>query len=288
MQKNLSLQVLPFDAPLGAEVRGLDLSQPISVDTAQALDKAWQAHLVLVFRKQHLSVEQHLAFTRAMGSPIPTHGASLRVDNNPNVLLVANVTPEGEFINDKALGNAELGWHRDLTYEPIPPRGSCLYAHEIPPAGGMTYFSNMYAACAALPETLRKEAKRLRVIHDSTRNSAGRARTGAQVFSDPRETPGAKHFMVCCHPWTKKEMIFFGRREGSYILDKPLAESETLLDQLWDHACQPAWAWGHDWEVGDVVLWDNLATMHRRDAFDGAQRRVLHRTQIEGQAPLPA
>ena len=203
------------------------------------------------------------------------------------MLYVANVTPEGELINQKGLGNVELGWHRDLTYQPIPPRGSCLLAHEIPSAGGMTYFSNMYAACNALSDSLRQQGEALQVVHDSSRNSAGRPRTGAIVTDDPTKTPGARHPIVCRHPWTKRKMIFFGRREGSYIPSKPLDESEALLDTYWQHATQPRWAWGHAWQVGDVLLWDNLATMHRRDAFEGTERRVLHRTQLKGRAPLP-
>jgi taurine dioxygenase len=182
-----------------------------------------------------------------------------------------------------SLGAGEATWHTDMSYLEDPPKASMLYALEIPPAGGNTYFSSMYRAYDLLPEAMKQRIAGLKIKHDGTYNSGGYVRHGVTPVDDPTKSPGVYHPLVCTHPETGRKLLYLGRRRNAYIGGLPLDESEALLDELWAYAEREDVIWGHEWRVGDVVLWDNRCTMHRRDPFDPATRRVLHRTQVKGE-----
>jgi taurine dioxygenase len=183
-----------------------------------------------------------------------------------------------------SLGAGEAVWHTDMSYLEVPPMASMLYALEVPPAGGNTSFCSMYAVYEALPSQLKQRIANLKIKHDGTYNSGGYLRQGVTATDDPRTSPGAVHPLVCTHPDTGRRMLYLGRRRNAYLTGLELAESEALLDELWQFVEKPEFAWEHVWRVGDLVLWDNRCTMHRRDPFDAASRRVMHRTQIKGNA----
>jgi taurine dioxygenase len=142
----------------------------------------------------------------------------------------------------------------------------------------------MYHAYESLPDALKRRVDGMKVKHDGTYNSGGYVRQGVTPVDDPMKSPGAYHPLVCTHPETQRRALYLGRRRNAYIQGLPLAESEALLDELWAIATRPEFAWHNEWQVGDVVLWDNRCTMHRRDPFDADSRRVLHRTQIKSGA----
>jgi taurine dioxygenase len=146
----------------------------------------------------------------------------------------------------------------------------------------------MYAAYEGLPEHLRERVAGLQIKHDSTHNSAGHLRFGMEKPVDLSVSPGAVHPAVCTHPQSKRKALFLGRRPNAYIMGLPLEESEALLDELWTHCQQEKYYWHHQWQVDDLVLWDNRCAMHRRDAFDNSERRVMYRTQIVGHKPYLA
>lgn len=282
-------EVVPTGAPLGAEVRGLDLR---SVDQAgvSAILSAWHAHSVLLFRGQQLTPDALIAFSRHFGgldlAPIQENGRRF-VEGRPELYVVSNVLgPDGQPIG--SLGNGEAAWHTDMSYLPRPPKASMLYAVEIPPTGGDTHFASMYAAYESLPAGLKARIQGLRVKHDGTYNSGGFLRAGVTPTDDPREAPGHLHPLVSTHPETGRPMLYLGRRRMAYVDALSLAESEALLDELWAYATAPAVCWKNVWQVGDLVLWDNRCTMHRRDPFDAATRRVMWRTQVKGEAPPAA
>jgi taurine dioxygenase len=170
-----------------------------------------------------------------------------------------------------------------MSYLEDPPKASMLYALEIPPAGGNTYFCGMVHAYDSLSDTLKRRIAGMMLKHDGTYNSGGYIRQGVTAVDDPMTSPGAYHPLVCTHPETKRRALYLGRRRNAYIQGLPLAESEALLDELWAIATREEFTWHNQWRVGDVVLWDNRCTMHRRDPFDPDSRRVLHRTQIKGE-----
>jgi taurine dioxygenase len=171
-----------------------------------------------------------------------------------------------------------------MSYKDEPPVASLLHAIEVPPEGGDTGFANMYLAYETLPDDLRRRLATLVCKHDASRNSAGELRRGFAEVTDPREAPGAVHPLARTHPVTGRKALFLGRRRNASIPGLPLAESEDLLDRLWAHATRPDFTWYQRWRVGDLLLWDNRCTMHRRDAFDPATRRLMHRTQVAGEA----
>jgi taurine dioxygenase len=140
----------------------------------------------------------------------------------------------------------------------------------------------MYAAYDSLPARLRARIGDLKIKHDGTYNSGGYLRQGIAASDDPRTSPGAVHPLVCTHPESGRRLLYLGRRRNAYLMGLPLAASEALLDELWTYTEQPELAWEHAWRVGDLVLWDNRCTMHRRDPFDATARRIMHRTQIKG------
>ena len=131
------------------------------------------------------------------------------------------------------------------------------------------------------PIRCARRVERLRVKHDGTYNSGGFTRQGVTPTDDPRTSPGTFHPLVYLHPETSRPALYLGRRRNAYIDGLSLDDSNALLDEIWSQATRDSHTWRHQWRVGDLVLWDNRCTMHRRDAFDPSARRIMHRTQIK-------
>ena len=280
----MAISVTPTGAALGAEVGGIDLRTISDTDFA-AIYRAWLDHSVLLLRGQVLNDDDLIAFSRRFGeldfAPVQENGRRF-VEGHPEIYVVSNVIENGVAIG--SLGAGEAVWHTDMSYLEDPPKASMLYAIEIPPAGGDTGFTSMYRAYDELPEALKRRLAGLRVKHDGTYNSGGYLRQGVTASDDPREAPGTYHPIVCTHPETGRKCLYLGRRRNAYLEGMGLAESEALLDEVWQHATRDELTWYNQWRVGDVVLWDNRCTMHRRDPFDAGSRRIMHRTQMKGEA----
>jgi taurine dioxygenase len=278
------VRVVPTGGPLGADIEGMDLSKAIDQESMRAILDAWAQHLVLRFRGQQLDEERLMAFSSRFGSldRAPINTAATRLHANPFVLLVSNIVENGRPIG--SLGAYESQWHADMSYNPQPPVGSLLYAVEVPPAGGDTGFLNLHRAYETLPADLKAAIDGRVCTHDSSLNSAGERRAGSEAVTDPRQAPGAVHPLVRAHPVTGRPVLYLGRRRNAYIHGLPLEASEVLLDRLWAHAMHLENAWYQRWRVGDLVLWDNFATVHRRDSFDPGDRRLMLRTQIAARA----
>ena len=279
--------VVPTGAALGADVVGVDLMKPLDGATFKAMEAAWHQHLVLRFRDQRLDDPGLLAFARRFGDldQAPVHAVGdTDVDPFPEITVMSNIKVNGKPIGN--LGHYEAEWHTDMSYNEKTPIGSLLYSLEVPPEGGDTGFSNMYRAFETLPPDLKRAIIGRSCKHDSSRTSVGDLRKGFKDVTDPREAPGAVHSIVRTHPATRRNALFLGRRRNACIVGLPLAESEDLLNRLWSHAGKPEFAWYQKWKVGDLVMWDNRCTMHRRDSFDPESRRLMHRTQIKGDKPF--
>src|SRR5712671_3316675 len=280
------IDVISTGAALGAEVRGIDLR---GLDDAAfgRLMQAWHQHSALLVRGQSLSDQELIAFSRRFGdldwAPVQETGRRF-VEGLPEIYIVSNVTVNGQPIG--SLGAGEAVWHTDMSYLDVPPMASMLYALEVPPAGGNTSFCSMYAVYEALPDRLKRRIADLKIKHDGTYNSGGYLRQGVTATDDPRKSPGAVHPLVCVHPDTGRRMLYLGRRRNAYLMGLELADSEALLDELWNFVARPEFAWEHVWKVGDLVLWDNRCTMHRRDPFDDSARRIMHRPQIKADLDL--
>lgn len=276
----MQVEVIPTGT-VGAEVKGVDLAR-VGHEDIQAIKSAWYRHDVLIFRDQALTDDHLLAFSRHFGEldPPPNQGAGRKSPPGyPDIYVVSNVRDEkGEPIG--ALGDGEALWHTDMSYVPRPPDASMLYALEIPSRGGDTCFCSMKAALAKMPRELVERIKPLDVKHDGTYDSGGYLRKGAAPSDDPRASAGAVHPLIIEHPVSRQRALYLGRRRNAYVIGLDLEASERLLDQVWSYV--DACVYRHRWAPGDLVLWDNRTTMHRRDAFDAASRRIMHRTQIQG------
>jgi len=281
----MSISIRKLDAALGAEIDGVDASRPLPQAHIDAIEAAWRERLVVVFRGQDLSDPQLIAFSKNFGEldpPGPNPYGEPFNKAHPELNVISNVIENGKPMGN--LGDGEAVWHADMTYVEVPPKAAMLHALEVPPAesGGNTYFANMFAAYEILPADLKKTADGRIAVHDASRNSAGILRKGYKEVTDVRETVGAHHPLVRTDPRTGRKALFLGRRPSAYVLGLDVADSEALLDALWAHATQPRFAMRHEWKIGDLVMWNNLSVLHRRDPFDPKTRRVMHRSQIKG------
>jgi len=273
--------VTPMPAALGARVECGDVKTLDDAGFAE-VKRAFLDHLVLLIRGQSLSDPELLAFGRRFGELAAA--APVHVGQKPRqyseLAVISNVVENGVAIG--GLGDGEAVWHSDSCFNEIPPGPSILHSLEIPPAGGDTGFTNMYLALETLPAELRAAIRGKTIKHDLRYTSGGQLRPGFTGKEDIRNTPGPSHPIVRRHPETGCNALYLGRRPHAYVNGLPLTESEALLDALWAHAARPEASWHNQWQVGDILIWDNRCVMHRRDAFDPNSRRVMHRTQCKG------
>lgn len=286
--KSSRIRVKPLSSALGAEIEGVDLASEMEAPGVfQEINAAFVRHGVLRIRGQTLSDADLIRFSRKFGAldpaPITTAGVSDRPDL-PELTVISNIVENGRSLG--SLGNYEAEWHTDMSYLERTPSASVLYAIEVPSSRGDTSFADMHAAYDGLPDDLKRRIAGLRCKHDASRNSAGELRKSFGEPASPIEAPGAVHPLVRTHPETRRLALFLGRRRNAYIEGLSLDESEALLNRLWAEATRPEHCWTQVWRVGDLVMWDNRRAMHRRDAFDAAERRRMHRTQISGDRPF--
>ena len=275
-------------AALGADVEGVNLQSP-SPDDVGTIVAALREHLVIRLRGYTLD---DVAFTRLAerfgtleGSPDFSKSRAVYVAESPKMTVVSNVTEDGKPVGDH--GDGELNWHSDQGFVDRPSAYTFLLAREVPPAGGNTSFCNMYRAYERLPDEAKARIARLKIKHQESHTAQGIPRPGYRDIgtNDPRELPGPQHPIVRTHPESGRKALYLGRRFGGYVPGLTLAESEKLLDMLWAHAGLPDDTWTQEWNVGDLIVWDNRATMHRRDAFTGQGRRRMHRLTTLGERP---
>jgi taurine dioxygenase len=267
------------------EIGGIDLTRVTDLQMAEIVASFDHASALLV-RGQSLSPEALVAFSRRLGkldeAPVNEEGKTV-VAGLPELYVVSNIKgPDGVAIG--SLGAGEAAWHTDMSYLDNPPDASLLYAVEVPEAGGDTWIAGMAAALAGMDPELRARIAGRRIKHDGTYNSGGYLRQGLVATDDPLKAPGAFHPAICRHPRSGREALYLGRRRNAWVEGVERAESEALLDALWAHATRDEYCYKHRWRVGDVLIWDNRMTLHRRDPFDAAARRLMHRTQVRGKA----
>jgi taurine dioxygenase len=281
------LRIRPLGV-LGAEVTGGTLD-PLSPADEATIKQAIRDHLVLRFRGYALDDKAFTRLGERFGElqPSPDYARSRKVylADLPMMTIISNVKENGEAIGEH--GDGELNWHTDLAFTDYPSEYTMLMAREVPPSGGNTWFANMYAAYEAMPEDLKQRVARLKMKHQASHNAQGGTRPGYKDIetNDVREMPGPIHPIVRTHPVSGRKALFLGRRFGAYIPGLPLAKSEALCDELWTYAAKPENTWAQEWQVGDLIIWDNRCTMHRRDAFVGMGRRRMHRLTTRGTRP---
>ena len=288
--------VQPMRGAFGAHVQCGDV-RDVDETQARAIRAASLAHQVLLFRGQRLSDPDLVAFGRRfgefqysnpLGSPAALEGRvpqGGRTEACPEITVVSNVIEKGGAMG--GLGDGEVVWHTDMSSFEAPPAYTILHALEGPAAAGRTGFADMYRAYDALPAALKAKADTLLVKQDATIDAAGYVRKAYRDLKDMdlTTTPGCVHPLVRVHPETGRRCLYLGRRARAWVTGMSVEASDALLDELWAHATRDEFTWYHEWQVGDILMWDNRCVMHRREPFDAAQRRVLHRVVIKGSRP---
>lgn len=276
------MQIEPLSDILGAAVTGVDLTAPAGPEIAAALDDALHEHLVLCIRDQELEPQAFAQASRLFGTPKKYVTRRDRLDDAPEVSLVSNRPPS---LEGKPLVQAKY-WHTDDSYLALPATLTLLLAKTLPDHGGDTEFINCYKVLEALPDNMRRRIEGLRAVHKyrSRRNQSWVAKRSAE---ETAETPPVDHPLIRTHPKSGRQSLYINPNRIDHIAGWNEADSDALLDELYEFAFQPQFQYRHRYETGDLVVWDNRCTMHRANAdYDISQLRVMHRIMLEGEVPV--
>ncbi|SEJ00598.1 MULTISPECIES: TauD/TfdA family dioxygenase [unclassified Variovorax] len=279
--------VRPFDAPVGAEIVGLDISKPINAEDFARIHRAHLDHHVLVFRNQQVSPQAHIDFSRRFG-PLEIHVLhQFQLKNHPEILIVSNIKENGEPIG---LGDAGVYWHSDISYKPKPSLGSLLHAQELPSEGGDTLFADQHLAWDALSPELQQRVLPLKAEHSylakyeelRAKNPWRPKLSQAQID----QVAPAVQPVVRTHPETGRKALFVSEHFTTRIVGLPQDESDALLAELFAHSVKPGFVYRHRWAPHDLVFWDNRSLMHLAAGTPDELRRRLNRTTIVGDTPF--
>ena len=275
----MSIEVVPAGAALGAEIRGVDLADPIDDATFAAIERAYDAHGVIFFRGQRITPPEQVAFTRRFGAiEFNVFGERWSVPGSPEIVVVSNITEDGRPIGVRRAGE---NWHSDMCYAARPPRGTMLYALEVPELFGLTLgdteFASAAAAWDALPDAIRQRLEGRQAIFDF----CGRKRAFPPTQAEKDRYPPVRHPIARTHPRTGRKCLYVMRDDCTGIEGIAPDEAEALIAALADHIVKPAFVYRHQWRQGDVLMWDNCTVQHRAiQDYDMPQRRLMHRTTV--------
>jgi taurine dioxygenase len=260
---------------IGAEINGVDLSEPLSNRQLDELHRALAENLVIFFRDQTLTPQQHLAFGRLFGD-LHVHPAAPHEEGIPELMTIY-------ADKDSPRANGE-GWHTDVSCDPEPPMGTILYIKRCPPKGGDTLFASMYAAYEALSERMRTYLSGLTAIHDGEHVYRG-------LFDDHGQAeratyPRAEHPVVRTHPVTGKKALFVNRGFTTRILGIPIDESDAILRYLYEHMENPLFQCRFRWQPSSIAFWDNRCTQHRAMWDYWPHTRSGNRVTVKGDKPV--
>ncbi len=276
----MRFETRPLHPTLACEIVGLRLWEPADPETVTALRDLWGRYGVLLFRRQALGERELAAFCALFGPlerTVRTDWASPVV---PEIGLISNLKDaQGRPIG--GLGDGELQWHSDQSYMMHPATGAGLYALELPPEGGLTSWLDLRAAYTGLPERLQRTVAGRRGVFSYVKRLAG-YQGGDRVISEEarRKTPPVAHTLVHAHPVTGEQALYLDSTTTVGVEGMEDAAGTALLDELYRTAIRPEHVYTHDWQVGDLLLWDNGFTMHRREPFDPNARRLMKRTTM--------
>jgi taurine dioxygenase len=282
----MSVETIPTAAAvLGAEISGVDLAQPLGDDAFAQIGHAYNEYGVIFFRDQRITPQQQVAFTRRFGEiEFNIFGERWSVPGCPEIVVVSNITDEEKPIGIRRAGE---NWHSDMCYAARPPRGTMLYAHEIPTLHGLplgdTEFASAAAAWDALPATMQRFLDGRRAVFDFR----ARKRALTPTREEIERNPPVMHPIVRTHPHSGRKCLYVMRDDCTGIEGLGEEESATLICALADHIVKPAFIYRHQWRVGDLLLWDNCTVQHRAiQDYDLPQRRLMHRTTMGGAVPV--
>ncbi len=286
----LDLDIRPLSATIGAEIRGVDASQPLSDEAVQALRDALLSYKVIFLPGQHLDPEQHLAFASVFGEPTPAHPVIPGIDGYPEVFEIDYSKFQQLYATYGDIAEYEgLSWHTDVTFVERPPLGSILNAVVIPDAGGDTMFSDQRAAYDVLSVQFKEFLEPLVAVHDGKEQfrKALEDRDGDGEWDGApyRALEPVEHPVIRTHPETGKKSIFVNPGFTSHIKGIPRSESDAILQYLYAHSTKPQFTVRYHWGEGDLGFWDNRVTQHSVVGDFTGQHRVIQRVTLRGDRP---
>ena len=261
------LKITPTGEALGAYVEGVDLSGGLSETDRLFVQGAFWEHSVLVFRGQELTEADQVAFSRVLCDPVAHPTNTVNVGELPEICVISNVRIDGRAVG--ALGNSEVDYHADLAFRTEPGTVSVLYAVEAPSDCGHTSGASGIAAYRALDAVSRERLESVEVNYSHAR-------------ADYRSDLPVTHPLILSHPESGRKTIYFSSNHAVSIVGEDAAESESLIQRLKSYTVEERFVWTHQWLPGDLVVWDNRSTQHRRSSFDNTRRRLMRRTQAVG------
>jgi len=284
----MNFSVHPLAPTIGAKITGLDLSQPLPDETMAEVRQVWLDHVIALFPEQKVDDDQQIAFSRRIGERELINMSALQMDGRPEIYQATNLDQDGNFLVDDdpvmAINQGNQKWHSDSSFKVVPAMASMLRACIVPEEGGDTEFANMVAAYDALDDAMKERCNGLIAIHDFYWS---RRDINEQAFTEAERNaiPPVRHPLIRVHPETGRKAIYAGSHTRE-IEGMDFEESRELIDSLIEHATGSRFTYRHEWKVGDMVLWDNRAALHRGFAFDDTKvKRRLHRTTVAGTGP---
>jgi alpha-ketoglutarate-dependent 2,4-dichlorophenoxyacetate dioxygenase len=284
----MGITVRKLHPHFAAEIVGADL-RDVDAPTFAQIRAAFEEHSVLVFHDQHMTDDEQIAFTRRFG-PLEETTRSIAQNTRvaPQIADLSNVDTEGNTLaaDDQRMlyhkGN-QL-WHSDSSFKPVPAMASLLSAREVPPEGGETEYASLRAAWEALPLAMQARLDGLVAVH-SFAYSRGLIAPGLLLPEQEAALPPVKQQLVRVNDVNGRKAVYLGSHASS-IVGMSIDEGRRLLRDLLEHATQPPFVFQHRWRVGDCVMWDNRAVLHRGRPWDTKRyRRVMHRTTVAGEGP---
>ncbi len=270
--------ITPIAGALGAEISGVDLSQPLQTETVQAMRQALLDHLVIFFRDQQLTSGHYMTFAHAFGTPIE-YPLVKGVDGYPLITEIAKL--EDQKVNFGGV------WHSDTTYLETPPMGSMLIAREVPPYGGDTMFANQYLAYEALSEPYRAFLDGLIAVNSSAKADVSKTREDMIKKAGGAPAPDffSEHPVVRTHPETGRRGLYINVAHTSHFKGMTEKESAPILAYLFEHQVKPEFTCRFSWRVGSMAFWDNRAAQHYPVNDYQGFRRIMHRITLAGDKP---
>jgi taurine dioxygenase len=276
----MPLEIRPLGQSFAREVVGLRLWEPQDDRTIKEIRAVWAHHPVLVFRRQALSEDELAEFSARFGPLERTVRTDWASAARPEVTLISNLK-DAQARPIGGLGDGELQWHSDQSYMMQPATGAMLYAVELPPEGGTTYWVDLAAAYSGLPDRLKNAIDGRCGVFSYVKRLAGYQDADRVISKEAqRRTPPVRHPLVHTHPVTGKKALYLDSTTTIGVEGMDEASGQAVLDQIYEAATRPEFVYRHDWQVGDALLWDNGFTMHRREPFDPAARRLLKRATM--------
>jgi taurine dioxygenase len=291
----MSIDIEPLEGGVGAEVTGLDLSKPIDEETRKALNDAWLDAGILLFRGIGTSSERQLALSRCFGELEVHPIESIRLEGNDEIINLSNKGERQQMLHYFA-GEAIAGripWHTDLIYTPTPNRGALLRMVEKPERGGETGWIDTAAAYDALPESMKERIQWLEArfdfvsdICDMRFGKPEHLEHGDLGSVEYPEFPDVAHPLVWIHPLSGRKSLSLSTIHLIDMVGMDRDTGDPILEALVEHTLDGRFTYVHDWEEGDMVLWDNWRTMHTAFGAPPGEVRVVHRTTIKGEVQM--